>query len=434
SKPDTEAKEPPRKLQFKIRKLLSLLGPFDSTIGWLMATQAIAEGNHEHAAPILEQAMKSDTAYPDLFIQVGNCYLQMEYWEKAHDAFQKAIANDSENSSGFLGLARSCLELGRNEEAIDHALTTTELLYANPMAHYVLGKALWNTGDFATAQTALGVAVAQAPGFADAHLALADLFENHLEEPEKAEFHRKLVAESAAGTEAKAQDIDAVQADIAARRSARRPNREEHAAFPDTPAEDIITIVSGLPRSGTSMMMQMLVDGGLQPFTDEQREADSDNPKGYYEHEKATQLQRDSSWVPEARGKAVKIVAQLLPALPTTEKYRVIFMDRDLREIVNSQKVMLDRLGRKGGTLDDGNMMLTLDRQVEHVEQVLGSRPEIEFLFMDYTEPLEDPASACHRINTFLGGILDESKAMAAIDGSLRRQQASNEPTHDPEA
>src|SRR4029077_16977405 len=122
---------------------------------------------------------------------------------------------------------------------------------------------------------------------------------------------------------------------------------------PQVDAAQIITIVSGLPRSGTSMMMQLLVAAGREALTDSKRPADEDNPLGYFEFEKTLELAKDVSWLPQARGKVVKIVAQLLPFLPTTEHYDVIFMERNLAEVISSQKAMLARQGRHGAALND---------------------------------------------------------------------------------
>ena len=107
-----------------------------------------------------------------------------------------------------------------------------------------------------------------------------------------------------------------------------------------------IIIVSGLPRCGTSLMMQMLVQGGFEAVTDHIRAADTDNPRGYYELEKVKKLKEDASWLPETRGKVVKMVSQLLFDLPAGERYRVIFMQRDLDEMLASQEKMLERLNR----------------------------------------------------------------------------------------
>src|SRR3954447_18868200 len=107
-----------------------------------------------------------------------------------------------------------------------------------------------------------------------------------------------------------------------------------------------ITIVSGLPRSGTSLMMQMLDGGGVEVVTDHVRTADTDNPRGYYEYEQVKAIKRDTSWLPATRGKAFKMVSQLLYDLPPAETYRIIFMERDLDEVLRSQEKMLTRLGR----------------------------------------------------------------------------------------
>lgn len=147
--------------------------------------------------------------------------------------------------------------------------------------------------------------------------------------------------------------------DVAAPEEVSAVNEVGSSNQTSTPAVDpskIINIVTGLPRSGTPMMMQMLVAGGLTPLTDGQREADASNPKGYYEYEKATQLRRDANWIGEANGKVVKIVAQLLSELPTEtsgkpKHYRIVFMERELDEVLASQSTMLDLQGRNAPTL-----------------------------------------------------------------------------------
>src|ERR1700730_18485992 len=98
-----------------------------------------------------------------------------------------------------------------------------------------------------------------------------------------------------------------------------------------------IIIVSGLPRSGTSLMMQMLDRGGVEVVTDNLRTADTDNPKGYYEFEQVKTIKRDTTWLPATRGKAFKMVSQLLYHLPPVETYRVIFMERGLGGRVRCQ-------------------------------------------------------------------------------------------------
>ena len=112
----------------------------------------------------------------------------------------------------------------------------------------------------------------------------------------------------------------------------------------------IITVVSGLPRSGTSLMMQLLSAAGRAALTDGKRDDDEDNPLGYFELEQARELAKDASWIPQARGKVVKIVAQLLPFLPPGQHYNVVFMERNMAEVIASQNAMLARQGRPRAT------------------------------------------------------------------------------------
>jgi hypothetical protein len=185
----------------------------------------------------------------------------------------------------------------------------------------------------------------------------------------------------------------------------------------------VVTVVAGLPRSGTSMAMQMLAAAGLPVYTDQHRPPDEDNPRGYFEHEQATRLHQDVSWIPQARGKAVKIVAHLLPFLPEGEQYRLIFMHRNMREVVASQKAMLERLRRKGGELAEARLMRAYTQQLVRVQTWLRRRAEIPVLAISYAEALADPAATAARLARFLGEPFD-THAAAAIEPLLRRQGA----------
>lgn len=423
------SREPPMKLQFRIRKTMSLLQPMDHVFIWLEATQMLMTGNADKALPFLKEMATIESKMPEPHLQVGSAFLQVEHWQDARSAFERALENDPESAEANLGLARAAAELSDWDSAIDHALSATDLVFFNPQAHFVLGKALVAAGNSEMARTALGVALAQAPGFADAHDVMADLLEAGFEDPTSATAHREIARLAREELEqhvaANAPSIDSVQAKIDARRGNRLQAKGNTEDWSDVPTEEIVTIVSGLPRSGTSMMMQMLDQGGIEPFSDGMREADTDNPKGYYEHEKATQLGRDRSWVPGVRGKCVKIMAQLLPMLPRDQKYRIIFMDRDLREIARSQRMMLDRLGNKGGDLSDAALMMTLDAHVAGVEKWMARMPNVQCLYMDYSAVLEDPGQAAHQLSEFLGGGLNEESMCAAVDPALRRQQSN---------
>jgi malate synthase len=183
-----------------------------------------------------------------------------------------------------------------------------------------------------------------------------------------------------------------------------------------------IYVVSGLPRSGTSMMMKMLEAGGLGVVTDEIREADEDNPRGYYELEKVKQTASDASWVPEARGKVVKVISQLLRDLPESERYKVVFMRRKLDEILASQKKMLDRRGEENES-EDQDMKESFAAHIEEIEAWLRGADHVEVLFVNYNRMLEDPAPQIERLNRFLDAGLDPARMAEVVEPALYRNR-----------
>ena len=184
-----------------------------------------------------------------------------------------------------------------------------------------------------------------------------------------------------------------------------------------------LTIVSGLPRSGTSMAMRMIDQGGIPALIDEIRQADDDNPKGYYEFEPVKQTKKDASWLATAAGKVVKMVYRLLYDLPNTHQYRVVFMKRRLEEVIASQNVMLERRGKAGGSLSDEQLLATFRKEIEKIEQWLAEQPNFKTLYVMYNEVLEDAGPKVAAINKFLGGNLDTEKMLAVVDKSLYRQR-----------
>jgi len=188
-----------------------------------------------------------------------------------------------------------------------------------------------------------------------------------------------------------------------------------------------IVVVSGLPRSGTSMTMKMLEAGGMQPVTDEVRSADEDNPRGYFEDERVKDLghMEDRSWLRAARGKVIKVVSSLLQHLPDDNFYKVIFMRRNLHEVLASQAKMLDRRGEAAQT-SDNELIKMFESHLEKVEFQLRFRPWFDALYVDHRSVLEDPAGAARRMNEFLGGKLDERRMAEAVDPNLYRNRAEN--------
>jgi len=185
-----------------------------------------------------------------------------------------------------------------------------------------------------------------------------------------------------------------------------------------------IVVVSGLPRSGTSMMMKMLEAGGLPVLTDNLRTADEDNPRGYYEFERVKQIEEDREWLPVARGKVVKMISALLKHLPLDYRYRVIFMQREMGEILASQRQMLVRRGEDTERIDDQEMARLFARHLSQMESWLASQPAMDVLHVHYSDVLAQPAAQAARVNAFLGGGLDERKMAEVVDPDLYRQKA----------
>jgi hypothetical protein len=185
-----------------------------------------------------------------------------------------------------------------------------------------------------------------------------------------------------------------------------------------------ITVVSGLPRSGTSMMMKMLEAGGLPPLADHLRAADEDNPKGYYEFERAKKLRDgDVAWLPQAQGKVVKAIAALLLHLPSDYTYRVIFMRRAMPEVLASQKQMLVRRREDPHKVGDDEMTRLFEKHLTQVDAWIKSQPNITRLDVDYNQMLIDPVPQVMAINQFLGGTLDVDKMIEVVDPALYRQR-----------
>ena len=185
-----------------------------------------------------------------------------------------------------------------------------------------------------------------------------------------------------------------------------------------------VVVVSGLPRSGTSMAMKMLDAAGVPLLIDGIRTADEDNPKGYYELEQVKTLDKggDKRWVKDARGKAVKIISFLLKDLPADYNYKIIFMNRDLTEVLASQSKMLARRG-ESSTTEDERMRDIYEKHLRKTKELLWSAPHFDVLELQYKQVIENPAAAAQRIRDFLGIPLDVSKMSQVADKELYRNR-----------
>ena len=183
----------------------------------------------------------------------------------------------------------------------------------------------------------------------------------------------------------------------------------------------MITIVTGLPRSGTSLMMQMLEAAGIPILSDGIRTADESNPKGYYEYDKTRRLQKDNSWMAEAEGKAVKVIVQLLPFLPRSYDYCFILMHRPIPEVIQSQNRMLERLGRSGASI---SLEPVFNQQLNRARQWLNRQSRVSE--MSFHDLVQDPEPNCKKLEAFLGLKGCAEQMMRVIDPGLWREKQSS--------
>jgi predicted AlkP superfamily phosphohydrolase/phosphomutase/tetratricopeptide (TPR) repeat protein len=406
-------------------------------IDYLWGCVALAECDYEQALGHFAAAATIDANRPGLLLQIGEAYLRLRQADRAAEVYARASAIDPDSPQAHLGLARVQLLRGEFAPAAESALRAIGLRYQLPMAHFLLGKALFRLGRIPRSIEALHEALGINPHFAEAHRLLAVIHRHRLHDFEQARTHRRLAREMRV-----------------ARRESREAKRRYRSAGPnntgwlgsnvsDPPVrnaaggsaeprpqppganDDVsdapITIVSGLPRSGTSMVMQMLAVGGVDILSDGRREADESNPRGYLELEAVKNLRNDNSWLGEARGKAVKIITQLLPSLPMKYRYRIVYVERDLDEVLASQRRMLAQDGRSTARISDEQLRRTFAAQTKRIRAWLAKQPNVELLTVDYRQVVGDPATAAAAIAGFLQCDCDVAQMAAAVDPQLYR-------------
>lgn len=389
-----------------------------------------AQGKFDQALNALKKASNVQVYnQPSLQMKMGECCLALNEFEEARKCFQGVLDIDPISAEAQVGFAQCALGEKQPRKAYAAATSALGLVYHNPKAHYIAARAMCDLGRLKKAIGHLETAISQNAVFPDAHKLLIAIYKESGEQHKAAE-HRDL-AKSAQKRldDLKAGVVIAEDRDLhldVAMDQAISIGTIVAAANNGAKAIDPLIVVSGLPRSGTSMMMQMLAAGGVETLVDDQRPADDSNPRGYFEFEPVKQLGQQSDWIKDAGGKAVKIVAQLLPRMPGLRPKRIIFMARPLGEIVGSQSTMLERLGRKGAAVSERQLAATYKKQVESVSRVLSERDELAAISIEYAQAIADPQSTARRVNEFLGGELDEQAMAAVIDGSLYRERFSS--------
>lgn len=398
---------------------------------YLHAFVSAAKGEHEKALEHLNVAKKSQPNRPGLHIQIANAYLNLKQYDTASKTFITALRIEPENAYAELGLARVYHCQRKARLAVKHAVKSVSLLYQNPMAHYVLGRSFAQLRKFDEAENALLIALNQNPNFREAHLRIALLYERQFNNAELAMKHRRIAKELASLSRSKIRQEEAAKHEtikLPAKLPAKRPAKRHLTRTGENSAREplnkpFITIVSGLPRTGTSMMMQMLSSGGMPVLTDNKRVPDVDNPKGYFELQEATRLHKQSGWLLNAKGSAVKIVAQLLMHLPEDYEYRVIFMQRDLGEVLGSQSLMLHRRQKKSAAISEQRLLNVYSLQLKLTQKWLEKQHNIQTLFVNYNDVVENSDRTAEQVSDFLGGTLSVSVMSETVDPTLYRQR-----------
>lgn len=339
-------------------------------------------GNESRALAEFKDLLKIAPNEVNILNQIAQIYRSKLSFEESLQWYERVVEQDPHNVIALSGAGFCLLRLHRYEEAMDYLLDSIGQLYSQPSTHLYIGEALRGMHLWEQSAQAFELALLMMPANAKIIHFLIELYEDRLDVPSKA--------------------------------IALKQSLEELQAEP-------VMVVSGLPRSGTSLMMQMLSKAGLEIVTDEKRTADESNPKGYYEYEAVKSLTRNKTWVKSAQGKVVKIVAPLLPQLPAGQRYKVVFMRRPITEVLVSQQVMLGK--DKAKALRDFPLQLAnvLQNQENKALLWMQNQPHIDFIEIEYHRLIEGDKTVELELTALFGEDTQWEAIWDAVDTSLYR-------------
>ena len=383
----------------------------------------------------LQTASQLNPHSSQIHMHLGNTYLKLGHWDKAEAAFEKAVSLEEDNAFAHQGLSTVYRRRGDMDKTASAALRAVGLLHRLPRAHFNLGVALARTGEWDRARLALETALRFDPKMINAHRYLTAIHKVATGEAEKARFHREEARRLLPPRDRRESKVDA-RHDTLFDLPAIPSHEERHAMLlrerpdPKSKQEDsgkTFVLVSGLPRSGTSLMMQLLAAGGMEVMTDSERAADVDNPRGYYEWEAIKQVgQRPEILDDKAvNGKAIKCVSMLLPKMPAQHRYKVIFMVRPIEQVVASQHDMTKRLGTKGAELDPEQLARGLRIHRDETIAWFAQAPYMEHIEVSYPALVRDPVPVIARLTEFLGAnhLPHADKMRETVDPTLHHKK-----------
>lgn len=363
-----------------ISRLKQMDNKFIPNTDMLEANVLMRRGKHKLALDILKKIEEEDNISVKLMLNLGSVYLKLFRPKDALEAYSKVLNVESTSSTAFYGIGCAYIQTKQFEEAVDSLLNSIGLNYQYPIAHIKLGEALYYLGKIEEASHAFEVSLTMAPKLLKPRRWIQKIYSESSINPEREKMHSEIINKQIKGS---------------------------------------VVIVSGLPRSGTSMMMQMLEAGGLEIFTDNLRKPDDNNPKGYLEHEAVKSIARDSSWINQADGKAVKIIAQLLNFLPSGYSYKIIFMQRDMDEIIRSQQKML---GKNPNTFPM-EIANAFSKTLEKIKFWSEKALNVEILNVEFKDVIANPDETAEKVSTFLNIHLDLDNMSTAVAPELYRNK-----------
>lgn len=375
----------------------------------IKASIFLRKEDYTEALAALERAQEDHRGNMQLQLMLVQSFLALRRWDEAEQAARDVLAADPHNAQAHLTLARLHLHRGQSAEALDAALDAIGLEYGNPLGHFLLGAALAQQGEWEQAETPLLNCLRLNPQFLRALRLLSRVYRS-LELLDKAEAVEAQARATRKSFEHAQQSRLASVRDEASRRQASR-NEQDHikqieldrrkAEYDSIEPLDFI-IVSGLPRSGTSLMMQILQAGGVPLMTDGLRVADEDNPEGYWEWEEIKKLAKDPRILSKAEGRAVKVISALLPSLPGKHRYKIIYMLRPVQQVVDSQWAMLARQGKQPRS-EKPHLIETQEHHSRRIREVLKKSDRVELLEVSYPDLTADPETIISQVSAFLG-------------------------------
>lgn len=394
----------------------------------IQAYIALERGENQRALELLEMTRREEIDAPMLLHYLSRAYLALRKWPKAEAAARRMLELNPASVQGHLTLARCLLHEDQPEDAAGAALNAIAAEFDNPRGHFLLGSALVQLADWENAKIALERA-AQLGGpliRPNAYRLLATVARETGDPDAAQRFHLK--SRSARHKADNSDMLSRLREGIATRKEARQAERQRMRdrsgqAIPPvlSPPMDLL-LVSGLPRSGTSLMMQILAAAGIEPMTDGERAADTDNPEGYYEWEAVKSLPKNPAILEQAAGKATKVISALLPHVPPQHRYKIVFMTRPVEQIARSQHKMLLHRGEDAG--EPEAIIATLQDHADKILSRLRVMPNVGLLEVPFPELVAEPERWLAKLDAFLpGNSFSSPEAQAMVRPDLFRNR-----------